>query len=304
MGLVGIPTAGIQRIQCLISWQQFFRSNRRAAEGSRSGRAAAEEEEEREALADPPGTCGFGWVVSVTRCWAGPAGVLCLAPGYRGSLGLSAAPGLGGSSACGHVGWLEVASSMCRGCWLSAITKAAEVLGPVGARAGVPQACPWPASLPSRAGTELVELPPRTSFPHPSLSFVKAKLPAVLTGGISTWPHWGVPRLPLTKESQCPQTSSPSSQSSPGPGAWELPAWCAPRCIPSALVLLGPWPILVFLLHVSHRANIPVTCLYPCYSYFLLLAYFKLLCFAFLVASPLSKQRLHLLNADWCIPLL
>lgn len=95
MGLVGIPTAGIQRIQCLISWQQFFRSNRRAAEGSRSGRAAAEEEEEREALADPPGTCGFGWVVSVTRRWAGPAGILCLAPGYRGSLGLSATPRAG-----------------------------------------------------------------------------------------------------------------------------------------------------------------------------------------------------------------
>ncbi|CAM9597390.1 unnamed protein product, partial [Bubo scandiacus] len=50
-----MPAAGIQRIQCLISWQRSFRSNRRAAEGSGSGRAAAGEEEEREALADPPG---------------------------------------------------------------------------------------------------------------------------------------------------------------------------------------------------------------------------------------------------------
>lgn len=123
-GLGGMPAAGIQQIQRLISWQRSFRSNRRAAEGS--GRAAAGEEEKREALADPPGTCGSGWAVSVAGCWTGRAGILHPAPGAPGQHGPSAGAGLGGSLPRGCVGRPGVGSGVCGGCWLPAITQAAE----------------------------------------------------------------------------------------------------------------------------------------------------------------------------------
>lgn len=103
---------------------------------------------------------------------------------------------------------------------------------------------------------------------RPSLSFVKATSPTVLTGGVSALPRQRLLQLPLGTAGQCPRTSSSSSWSSPSPAAWELPTWCLPRPVPSGPVLLSPWPGLFFQLHVSHRANVSMTCLCPRCSFF------------------------------------
>lgn len=164
----GMPAAGIRRIQRLISWQRSFRSNRRAAEGS--GRAAAREEEEREALAEPPGTCGSGRAAAVAGCWTAPAGILWPAPGVLGQQGARGSCCAGGAARPAGVwgGWERGAA--CAG---GAGSQPSLGQGRAGGRRGwralllvLPKRAHGLASPPRGAGTGLVELPPRTSRPQ------------------------------------------------------------------------------------------------------------------------------------------
>lgn len=71
------------------------------------------------------------------------------------------------------------------------------------------------ASLPSGAGTGLVELPLSTPFPQ----LCQGQIAHRTDRWPQRLPQWGLPQLPLSKHRQCPRTSSPSSQSSPCPSA-------------------------------------------------------------------------------------